>query len=271
MADKDKSFLDKTKELLGYSGKDAAHNIVKDTYGAVVGLKYETLAHHAGEAGAALKKVGTVVGSAMDGFEAVQNIHKGNYRGAVGNVCSATGGVVGGAVAGILATPESGGMATIPAGIAGSYFGGKIGENGCKWVYDKLQSEVSPELLNQPISPTMGRILNDNLAHVERTAQEMGLSWDKGLDQTVIASASSARAAGLKDVEIFSVKNGEIHMGSSPDRVGARDYTSINAHQVANTSLADGWNLVLSADAKALSVENNLAQNLNQTRGITRG
>mgnify|MGYP003602952141 FL=1 len=271
MGDKDKSIVDKTKEFLGYSGEDTAHTIAKDAYGAVVGVKYETLAKHTGEAGSVLKKVGTVVGSAIDGLEAVQNYRQGNYRDAVGNVCSIGGSVVGGAAAGALATPETLGAATIPAGIAGSYVGGKAGEKGCKWIYDKLQSEVSPDLLNQPISPTMAKILNDNLAHVESTAKEKGLSWDKGLDQTVIASASSARAAGLKDVEVFNVKNGEIHMGSSPDRVGVRDYTSINSQQAANTSLADGWNLVLSADAKALSVENNLAQNLNQTRGITRG
>lgn len=39
MADNDKSVLDKTKDFLGYSGKDAEHNIFKDAYGAVVGLK----------------------------------------------------------------------------------------------------------------------------------------------------------------------------------------------------------------------------------------
>lgn len=102
---------------------------------------------------------------------------------------------------------------------SGSYAGGKAGENGCQWVYDKLQSEVSPELLNQPISPAMVKILNDNLAHVKSTVKELGLSWDKGLDQTVLASGGSARSAGLRDVEILTVKNGEINMAISPDRL----------------------------------------------------
>lgn len=41
----------------------------------------EALVKHAGEAGGAvLKRVGTVVGSAIDGFEAVQNYRQGKYR-----------------------------------------------------------------------------------------------------------------------------------------------------------------------------------------------
>ena len=63
-----------------------------------------------------------------------------------------------------------------------------------------------------------------------------------------------------------TVKGGEINTVSSSDRLDIRNYASINAQQIANTPLAEGWNMILSADAQTVVVENALTQNLSQTK-----
>ncbi|MGL4768106.1 MAG: hypothetical protein ACRCV6_08545 [Formosimonas sp.] len=204
--------IDKAADALGYSGTDKIKNAVKDAYGAVVGANYELLAREAGEAaGKTIKKMGTVVGSTMDGIEAVQNIRKGNYRDATGNVCSIGGGVVGGAIAGAVATPETLGVGTVPAALAGSYVGGKAGEAGCKWIYDKI-SQNTPELNEALSTTTLTSTERNNVTAVVNTELPKRYNVndayvENGTLSVQYVNANNATDVRERDFDIATVKN----------------------------------------------------------------
>ena len=114
---------------------------VKDVFGAAVGTLYGTLEQgmkaSSGTAKTVLRRTGAVVGTTMDGLDAVRNVKNGNYRDAAGNVGSAAGGIAGGVV-GALVGIETG-PGAIATGVAGGYAGGKAGEQTAKWIFDGVK------------------------------------------------------------------------------------------------------------------------------------
>ena len=206
------STLDKAKETLGYSGDDAQKNAVKDGFGAFVGATYETLANHAGDGGKVLRRLGAGIGTTMDGFDAVQNYKKGNYRDALGNVCSAGGSIAGGAVVGALATPETLGAATIPAALAGGYAGGKAGEASCKWIYDKISQNTPIELNDAVQGLTLSETEQKNLLAAVQTAlpQKYRVNdayVENGVLSVQYVNANNSNDDRVRDYDIDKTKN----------------------------------------------------------------
>jgi hypothetical protein len=115
-----------------------------------------------------------------------------------------------------------------------------------------------------PLSPTSQTLLEASEHHVRQVAEQHGLPWNTGLDNTAHAIAASARGQGMNDVNLFHVANGQIRYGQL-DGAMLKDGV-LDARHAANQPMAEslqrltqldrpqeqGQTLVCGRDAQAI-------------------
>ncbi|WP_157559303.1 lipase [Hydrogenophaga crassostreae] len=87
------------------------------------------------------------------------------------------------------------------------------------------------------LSPTSHSLLEASERHVRQVAEQHGLPWNTGLDNTAHAIAASARGQGMSDINLFRVADGQIRYGQL-DGAMLKDGV-LNARHAANQPMAD--------------------------------
>lgn len=84
-----------------------------------------------------------------------------------------------------------------------------------------------------PLSTTSDALLRDSERFVRQIAEKHHLGWDAGMDNTVYATASSAREAGMTAITHFKVSDGTLRFAQQ-DGYGLKE-ASLDARVAANT------------------------------------
>jgi hypothetical protein len=101
------------------------------------------------------------------------------------------------------------------------------------------------------LSPTSDRLLQDSERHVRRIAEERGLPWDKGMENTVAAVALKAREAGLSSITYLKTEGGEIRFVQHDKLTNPEG--SISTRSAANAPAADSLEKLAAVDASRQS------------------
>jgi hypothetical protein len=88
-----------------------------------------------------------------------------------------------------------------------------------------------------PLSPVSQNLLESSMRHVRQVAEQHGLPWSKGLENTAYAIAASAREQGMSDINLFRVADGQIRYGQLNGAM-LKDGV-LDARQVANQPMAE--------------------------------
>ena len=94
------------------------------------------------------------------------------------------------------------------------------------------------------------QLLQDSELHVRRIANQHGLGWDGGMDNTVAAVALQAREDGLSGITHLKAGNGAIRFAQA-DGFGIREGV-LDARVAANTPASDSKEMLGALDARAM-------------------
>ncbi|MCB2018653.1 MAG: hypothetical protein KDF54_14260 [Hydrogenophaga sp.] len=97
------------------------------------------------------------------------------------------------------------------------------------------------------LSDTSKQLLQDSEQHVRRLAEQHGLPWDQGMDNTVAAVARQAREEGLTGITHLKVDDGGIRFAQA-DGQALRE-GQVDARTAANTPAHDSEVALVRADA----------------------
>jgi hypothetical protein len=98
------------------------------------------------------------------------------------------------------------------------------------------------------LSNTSRQLLQDSDAHVRRLAEQHGLPWDQGMDNTVAAIAQQAREGGLTGITHLKAGGGEIRFAQA-DVHGVREGV-VDARAAANMPAHESEAALAFADAR---------------------
>jgi len=123
----------------------------------------------------------------------------------------------------------------------------KAWHNGKSSLFPAGSEADHPQPLRQPtgapsaapdtaptLSPTSQTLLHDARHEVQSVAQQHGLAWDQGLENTVWSLAAAARQHGMSRIEMTHVQAGQIRIGQMDH--GQLRVTEVDAHRAANTA-----------------------------------
>lgn len=96
------------------------------------------------------------------------------------------------------------------------------------------------------------QLLDDSRGHVQRLADQHGLPWDQGMENTVPAVALGAREAGLSRITHLRVDAGQIRVAEF-DGIGLKEGT-IDARQAANRPAEESLQRLAAASAPVAEV-----------------
>lgn len=115
---------------------------------------------------------------------------------------------------------------------------------------DALPPEKASSTLGARVdlSDTSKQLLQDSELHVRRLAEQHGLPWDQGLDNTVAAVAHQAREDGLSGITHLKVGDGGIRFAQA-DRYGLKE-GAVDARTAANTPALDSKAALAMVDAR---------------------
>lgn len=101
--------------------------------------------------------------------------------------------------------------------------------------------------------PEPGRqLLDDSRSHVQRLADQHGLPWDQGMENTVHAVALGAREAGLSRITHLRVDAGQIRVAEF-DGIGLKE-GAVDARQAANRPVDESLQRLAEAQEPATEV-----------------
>lgn len=100
------------------------------------------------------------------------------------------------------------------------------------------------------LSDTSRQLLQDSDQHVRRLAEQHGLPWDQGMDNTVAAVARQAREDGLTGITHVKVGGGEIRFAQA-DGYGLIE-GAVDARTAANTPAQASEDALTMADARTV-------------------
>jgi hypothetical protein len=100
-----------------------------------------------------------------------------------------------------------------------------------------VQETLTPAVQGAPLTVVSQNLLESSMRHVRQVAEQHGLPWSKGLENTAYAIAASARAQGMSDINLFRVADGQIRYGQL-DGAMLKDGV-LDARQVANQPMAE--------------------------------
>jgi hypothetical protein len=95
---------------------------------------------------------------------------------------------------------------------------------------------------------TSRQLLQDSDQHVRRLAEQHGLPWDQGMDNTVAAVAQQAREDGLTGITHLKAGGGEIRFAQA-DGYGLKE-GAVDARAAANTPQQESEAALAMADAR---------------------
>lgn len=98
------------------------------------------------------------------------------------------------------------------------------------------------------LSDTSRQLLQDSDQHVRRLAEQHGLPWDQGMDNTVAAVAQQAREGGLTGITHLKAGGGEIRFAQA-DGYGLKE-SAVDARVAANTPAQESEAALAMADAR---------------------
>lgn len=98
------------------------------------------------------------------------------------------------------------------------------------------------------LSDTSRQLLQDSDQHVRRLAEQHGLPWDQGMDNTVAAVAQQAREDGLTGITHLKAGGGEIRFAQA-DGYGLKE-GAVDARAAANTPQQESEAALAMADAR---------------------
>ncbi|MGM9427943.1 XVIPCD domain-containing protein [Hydrogenophaga sp. MI9] len=101
------------------------------------------------------------------------------------------------------------------------------------------------------LSDTSRQLLQDSDQHVRRLAEQHGLPWDQGMDNTVAAVAQQARDDGLTGITHLKAGGGEIRFAQA-DSYGLKE-GAVDAREAANTPVQESEAALAMADARTAS------------------
>jgi len=104
-----------------------------------------------------------------------------------------------------------------------------------------------------PLSPVSQTLLHDARREVQGVAQQHGLAWEQGLENTVWSLAAAARQQGFSRIEMSHVEAGQIRIGQMDH--GQLRVTEVNARQAANTDAGQSAQALGAADQQAQALE----------------
>jgi hypothetical protein len=111
------------------------------------------------------------------------------------------------------------------------------------------------ESASAPLSSVSQRLLETSERHVRQVAEQHGLPWNTGLDNTAHAIAASARGQGMSDINLFRVADGQIRYGQL-DGAMLKDGV-IDARQAANQTKTDSLGRMELLDQKHFQRQSN--------------
>lgn len=100
------------------------------------------------------------------------------------------------------------------------------------------------------LSDTSRQLLKDSDQHVRRLAEQNGLPWDQGMDNTVAAVARQAREDGLTGITHLKAGGGDIRF-AQVDGFGLKE-GAVDARIAANTPVQASEAALAMADSRAL-------------------
>lgn len=103
--------------------------------------------------------------------------------------------------------------------------------NGSESNNDHVYSWSSSD--SSALSPVSNQLLQSGELWLRQVADQRGLPWGQGMQNTVAAMASKAREAGLTDITHLRVAPNDIHMAQFDGHTIREAH--LNAHQAANT------------------------------------
>jgi hypothetical protein len=101
------------------------------------------------------------------------------------------------------------------------------------------------------LSDISKQLLQDSEQHVWRVAEQNGLAWDQGMDNTVAAVARKAREDGLTGISHLKAVGGDIRFAQA-NGYGLRE-SALDARTAANTPAQESRAALALADERALS------------------
>lgn len=101
------------------------------------------------------------------------------------------------------------------------------------------------------LSDTSRQLLQDSDRHVRQLAEQHGLPWDQGMDNTVAAVAQQAREDGLTGITHLKAGGGEIRFAQA-DGYGLKE-GAVDARTAANTPAHESEAALAMADARTAS------------------
>ncbi len=107
---------------------------------------------------------------------------------------------------------------------------------------------LDPAALPEPTR----RLLDDSRGHVQRLADQHGLPWDQGMENTVHAVALGAREAGLSRITHLRADGGQIRVAEF-DGIGLKE-GAVDARQAANRPADESLQRLAAAPAPAAEV-----------------
>lgn len=107
---------------------------------------------------------------------------------------------------------------------------------------------LDPAALSEPTR----QLLDDSRGHVQRLADQNGLLWDQGMENTVHAVALGAREAGLSRITHLRVDAGQIRVAEF-DGIGVKEGT-VDARQAANRPADESLQRLAAAPEPAAEV-----------------
>lgn len=99
------------------------------------------------------------------------------------------------------------------------------------------------------LSDTSRQLLQDSERHVRQVAEQNGLPWDPGMDNTVAAVARQAREDGLTGITHLKAGGGDIRFAQA-DGYGLKE-GAVDARTAANTPAHESEAALALADARA--------------------
>lgn len=101
------------------------------------------------------------------------------------------------------------------------------------------------------LSDTSRQLLQDSDRHVRQLAEQHGLPWDQGMDNTVAAVAQQAREDGLTGITHLKAGGGEIRFAQA-DGYGLKE-GAVDARTAANAPAHESEAALAMADARTAS------------------
>jgi hypothetical protein len=99
------------------------------------------------------------------------------------------------------------------------------------------------------LSDTSRQLLQDSEQHVRRLAEQNGLPWDQGMDNTVAAVARQARENGLTGITHLKAADGDIRFAQA-DGYGLKE-SAVDARAAANTPAPESEAALAVADVRS--------------------